>query len=130
MWRNCSRFLIMVDISLSMDFFAHLKINTPSLFEFLTLFQDTARFFVLGSQENSVSEKKKPLLTADLTHKLLMHIQGKKLQILRMVTLQHLICMKSAIWAGSNLTCLVPICPTQSSTLKAPSLWISQLLSV
>jgi hypothetical protein len=52
----------MVDISLSMDFFAHLKINTPSLFEFLTLFQDTARFFVLGSQENSVSEKKKTSL--------------------------------------------------------------------
>jgi hypothetical protein len=48
----------MVDISLSMDFFEHVKINTPSLFEFLTLFQDTARFFVLGSQENSVSVKK------------------------------------------------------------------------
>jgi hypothetical protein len=29
-----------------------------------------------------------------------------------------------------NLTCLVLICPTQSSTLKAPSVWISQLLSV
>jgi hypothetical protein len=112
-----------------MDFFEHVNINTPSLFEFLTLFQDTARFFVLGSQENSVSEKK-PLLTADLNHKLPMHIQRKKLQILRTVTLQHLICMKSTIWASSNLTSLVLICPTQSSTLKAPSLWISQLLSV
>jgi hypothetical protein len=48
----------MVDSPLSMDFFEHVKINTPSLFEFLALFQDTARFFVLGSQENSISEKK------------------------------------------------------------------------
>jgi hypothetical protein len=62
--------------SLSKDFLEHVKINTPCLFEFLTLFQDTARFFVLGSLENSLAEKK-PLLTADLTHKLPMHIQRK-----------------------------------------------------
>jgi hypothetical protein len=41
-----------------MDFFEHVKINAPSLFEFLTLFQDTARFFVLGSQETVFPKKK------------------------------------------------------------------------